>query len=191
MTISRSLCVRSDAITLTKTPTNKPNRKKQSVEQSEIAAHIHFDYHIFSVCFTLLLFHSASINTFCFFFVFKSTIAGRAHSHTTTRKKTATAATIIPPIDGESEFFWKKSLIMKNELDPRCVRAHGGSKCAKQGIQSINQPTNQLQNVHKSSATRTYYFMQNKKGSATTTTPKKHCDLTFDSHENTHNWNIS
>lgn len=40
------------------------------------------------------------------------------------------------------------------------IRAHGGSKCAKQGINQLNQPTNYK--MYIKAATRTYYSMQKK-----------------------------
>lgn len=65
------------------------------------------------------------------------------------------------------------------------IRAHGGSKCAKQGINQLNQPTNYK--MYIKAATRTYYSMQKKqKGQRDKNNDnKKHCDLTLDSHENT------
>lgn len=70
------------------------------------------------------------------------------------------------------------------------IRAHGGSKCAKQGINQLNQPTNYK--MYIKAATRTYYSMQkNKKGSATKTTTTKNTAIWHLTPMKTHNWSIS
>lgn len=167
MTISLSVCIWSDTITLTSTElkntNNRPNEKqnKNTSNESEITNHILWLLHIYILGLLLVDTHahtrslSFSVRynqyvlyflVFSFPFQINNLYCSTCPESQRCEQKTAT----IPPRRHQSMvrliLFWKKCLIMKNELDRRCasvcICAHGGEEQVSQTRhQSINQPT--------------------------------------------------
>lgn len=158
MTISLSVCIWSDTITLTSTElkntNNRPNEKqnKNTSNESEITNHkshtliTPYNTHVLA----LFLSQSDTINMFCIFFSFPFQINNLYCSTCPESQRCEQKTATIPPRRHQSMVrlisFWKKCLIMKNELDRRCasvcICAHGGEEQVSQTRhQSINQPT--------------------------------------------------